>query len=41
MGVKNILKMLDGLFRNHGPQFMPAQIIKDFATKNMKFYTDS
>ena len=41
IGAKNILKVLSGLFKKHGPRFIPAQILKDFVKKDMKFYTDS
>lgn len=38
-GIQNILATLEELQNKHGNQFIPAQIIKDFAAKNMKFYT--
>jgi len=38
-GIQNILATLEKLQDKHGNQFLPSQIIKDFATKDMKFYT--
>ncbi len=38
-GVQNVLSTLEELQENHGNRFAPAQIIKDFAVKDMKFYT--
>jgi 3-hydroxyacyl-CoA dehydrogenase/enoyl-CoA hydratase/3-hydroxybutyryl-CoA epimerase len=39
-GVKNILSTIEELNDKHGPRFTPAQILRDFVKKEMKFYTD-
>jgi len=39
-GIKNILLKLEDLFEKYGNRFQPAQIIRDFVKKDMKFYTD-
>ena len=40
LGSKTILSTLEKLFKKHGNRFKPAQIIRDFVKKDMKFYTD-